>query len=76
MLAKIYSSPQGYWKGTSAIKQLADAAKVPEDAAKHWPIKQALWRDLCSFAEIHSSPEIRCGDTQLGPPGGPSFSAP
>ena len=28
-LAKIYYSPQGYWKGLSAIKKLANAAKVP-----------------------------------------------
>ena len=33
-LTKIYYSPQGSWKGTSAIKKLAQAAKVPEDAAK------------------------------------------
>ena len=43
-LAKIYYSPQGYWKGVSAIKKLADAAKVPKDAAKQWLIKQALWQ--------------------------------
>ena len=43
-LAKIYYSPQGYWKGASAIKKLAEAAKVPEDAAKRWLIKQALWQ--------------------------------
>ena len=43
-LAKIYYSPQGYWKGVSAIKKLAEAAKVPEDAAKRWLIKQALWQ--------------------------------
>ena len=43
-LAKIYYSLQGYWKGTSAIKKLAEAAKVPEDAAKQWLIKQALWQ--------------------------------
>ena len=43
-LTKIYYSPQGYWKGVSAIKKLADAAKVPEDAAKQWLIKQALWQ--------------------------------
>ena len=43
-LAKIYYSPQGYWKGTSAIKKLAEAAKVPEDAAKQWLMKQALWQ--------------------------------
>ena len=43
-LAKKYYSPQGYWKGTSAIKKLAEAAKVSEDAAKKWLIKQALWQ--------------------------------
>ena len=41
-LAKIYYSPLGYWKGTSAIKKLAEASKVPEDAAKKCLIKQAL----------------------------------
>ena len=43
-LAKIYYSPQGYWKGISAIKKLAEAAKVPEDAAKQWLYKQAVWQ--------------------------------
>jgi len=41
-LAKIYYSPQGYWKGTAAIKKLAEAAKVTENAAKKWLIRQAL----------------------------------
>ena len=36
-LAKIYYSPQGYWKGVSAIKKLAEAAKVPENVSKQWP---------------------------------------
>jgi len=43
-LSKIYYSPQGYWKGTSAIKKLAEAARVPEDSAKKWLIRQALWQ--------------------------------
>jgi len=43
-LSKIYYSPQGYWKGTAAIKKLAEAAHVPEDSAKNWLIKQALWQ--------------------------------
>ena len=42
-LAKIYYSPQGYWKGVSAIKKLADAADVPENVAKQWLYKQAMW---------------------------------
>ena len=66
-LAKIYYSPQGYWKGVSAIKKLAEAAKVPENVVKQWLYKQAIWQ------EIHSSPKIGCGDAQLGTPGGPSF---
>ena len=43
-LAEIYYIPQGYWKGAFAIKKLAEAAKVPEDAAKRWLIRQALWQ--------------------------------
>ena len=33
-LAKIYCSPQGYWKSVSAIKKLAEAAKVPENVVQ------------------------------------------
>ena len=43
-LAKIYYSPGGYWKGIAAIKKLAEAAKVPEETAKKWLFKQALWQ--------------------------------
>ena len=43
-LAKIFYSPQGYWKGFSAIKKLAEAAKVPENVAKQWLYKQAIWQ--------------------------------
>ena len=43
-LAKIYYSLQGYWKGLSAIKKLADAAKVPQDIAKQLLFKQAIWQ--------------------------------
>ena len=43
-LSKIFYSPQGYWKGVSAIKKLADAAKVPENVAKQWLYKQAIWQ--------------------------------
>ena len=42
-LVKICYSPQGYWKGVSAIKKLAEAAKVPEDVVKQWLFKQPLW---------------------------------
>ena len=43
-LAKIYYSPEGYWKGIAAIKKLAEVAKVPEEIAKKWLVKQALWQ--------------------------------
>ena len=43
-LAKIYYSPGGNWKGITAIKKLAEAAKVPEETAKRWLIKQAPWQ--------------------------------
>ena len=43
-LAKIYYGSGGYWKGIAAIKKLAEAAKVPEEAAKKWLIRQALWQ--------------------------------
>ena len=41
-LVKIYYGARGYWKGIAAIKKLAEAAKVPEKAAKKWLIRQAL----------------------------------
>jgi len=43
-LSKVYYSPKGYWKGISAIKNLVEAAKVPEETAKQWLIQQALWQ--------------------------------
>ena len=43
LLAKIYYSPGGYWKGYSAFSKLADAAGVSENEAKEWLKKQALW---------------------------------
>ena len=43
-LAKIFYSPQGYWKGVSAIKKLTDASKAPENVVKQWLYKQAIWQ--------------------------------
>jgi len=57
-LSKVYYSPQGYWKGLSAIKKLAEAAKVSEDTVKQWLIKQALWQIYLSFATVHSPAKI------------------
>ena len=33
-LSRIYYNPRGYWKGITAIKKLAEAAKVDEDVAR------------------------------------------
>ena len=43
-LAKVYYNPRGYWKGIAAIKELSEAAKVSEDTAKKWLVKQVLWQ--------------------------------
>jgi len=43
-IAKLYYSPGGYWKGIAAIKKLAEAAMVPEEAARKWLIRQAFWQ--------------------------------
>jgi hypothetical protein len=42
--AAIYYSPKGYWRGISAIKKLAAAAKVDEETAKNWLKKQVIWQ--------------------------------
>ena len=43
-LMSIYYSRRGYWKGLTAIKKLASAAKVTEQQAKDWLKKQAIWQ--------------------------------
>jgi len=43
-LSKIYYSPKGYWRGTSAIMKLASAAKISEEDAKKWLKKQTIWQ--------------------------------
>ena len=43
-LSELYYSPRGYWKGLSAIKKLASAAKVTEQQAKDWLKRQAIWQ--------------------------------
>ena len=52
-IAKIYYSPQCYWKGVSAIKKLADAAKVPEDVVKQWLFKQAVFQLRDTFLGLN-----------------------
>ena len=43
-LKRIYYGPQGYWRGASAIKKLAAAARVSEETAKDWLKKQTIWQ--------------------------------
>ena len=43
-LSSTYYSPQGYWKGISAIEKLAKASGVPLGKARSWLKKQALWQ--------------------------------
>lgn len=43
-LSALYYSPRGYWKGLTAIKNLAAAAKVSEEVARAWLKKQAIWQ--------------------------------
>ncbi|PFX28891.1 hypothetical protein AWC38_SpisGene6398 [Stylophora pistillata] len=42
-LSRVYYSPKGFWKGLDTVKKLAKEAGVPEDVAKLWLIKQAIW---------------------------------
>ena len=44
ILSGLYYSPQGYWRGVSAIKKLAAKGKVSEDVARSWLERQALWQ--------------------------------
>ena len=43
-LSRIYSSPKGFWKGLPAVKKLSQEARVSEDEAKLWLMKQAIWQ--------------------------------
>ena len=44
LMRKIYYSPEGYWKGYSAVSKLASTVKVSEDKARDWLERQALWQ--------------------------------
>ena len=43
-LANINYSPRGYWKGLTAIKKLASAAKVSEVVPQAWLKKRSFWQ--------------------------------
>ena len=71
-LAKTYYNPSSYWRGLAVIKKLAEAAKVSEDAAKKWLVKQALWQIYLSppqhvprpWARVHGFCFQRNGEAQ------------
>ena len=44
ILKKIYYSPEGYWKGYSAVSKLSNAANVGEPEVRDWLERQALWQ--------------------------------
>ena len=71
-LAKIYYSPQGYWKGVSAIKKLAEVTKVPENVTKQWLYKQAIWQIYLPAPRYVPRPKCDVAAPNSVAPGGPS----
>ena len=57
-LSAINYSPRGYWKGLTAIKKLASAAKVTEQQAKDWLKKAGHLADLSACSMTHTTAEI------------------
>ena len=41
-LSNIYYSPQGYWKGLSAVQKLSKASGITKDKVKLWLEKQTI----------------------------------
>ena len=75
-LSALYYSPKGYWKGIGAIKKLAAAAGVSEDAAKEMAQKTGHLADLPAPPKAHSTPKIWRDGAERGPPGRPALFAP
>ena len=44
LMRKIYYSPEGYWKGYSAVSKLVSKANVGESEVRDWLERQALWQ--------------------------------
>ena len=57
-LSKIYYSPKGYWKGSSAITKLSAAANVDERTAKDWLSKQPVWQIYLPAPKIIKRPHF------------------
>ena len=74
-LAKIYYSPQGYWKGIAAVIKLANAAKVSPETAKQWLVKQTL-RQVYLPPPRHIPRPTFVVSSEYSTPSGPSFFAP
>jgi len=43
-LKDIYYSPQGYWRGETAVKKLSTISTVTSKEARDWLKKQAIWQ--------------------------------
>ena len=71
--AKIYYSPQGYWKGVSALKKLAEVAKVPENVTKQWLYKHAIWQIYLPVLRYVPRPKFDVAAPNSVAPGAPSF---
>ena len=53
-LASVYYSSQGYWKGFTAAKKLADESGVSKEVASDWLKKQAIWQNISTCSKTHS----------------------
>ena len=42
-ISRVYYSSKGLWKGLPLFKKLTKEARMSEDVAKLWPMKQAIW---------------------------------
>ena len=59
------------WKGVAAIKKLAQAAKVSDDVARNWLIRQALWEVYLPAPQHIPRPKF---DVPTSSPGSSRFS--
>lgn len=75
-LAKVYHSPQGYWRGLVVVKKLSEAAKVSENEEMAGSASPSVDKSLFSLREKCVTAEHgRLRLTVRGSPSLPSFSA-
>ena len=59
LMRKIYYSPEGYWKGYSAVSKLANAANVGEAEARDW-LETGNLADLFTTTEVFTEASLDC----------------